>query len=95
MRGRISIVHSESFLDGTPLRIRNASNPVGDATSFLGSRGIGDGDTADVTGVRTEDVIFMTNAALVPAGSRSALASGRPGGGKGASPKTRQKRRAP
>jgi hypothetical protein len=68
--GRISIQLSTSRLNGVLLAIRNAVNPFGDATSFLASRGIGDGDMADVQGAAGSigtpavPVIFMTGARL-------------------------------
>jgi hypothetical protein len=62
---------AESRLDGVLLAIRGAVDPPGDATAFLASRNIGDGDRADVRGAKgflgTEPVLFMTDAQLLPA----------------------------
>lgn len=98
--GRISInTQRESRLDGTLLAIRGQSDPFGEATAFLASRGIGNGDMAQVSGaggaVGGQAVFFMTGATLVNAlaalGANAAGARAR----KRAAKKSTTKKRAP
>jgi hypothetical protein len=79
--GRISIVLSESRLNGTLLAVENSSDPLGEATSFLSGRGIHDDDIADITGsdgkIGSIPVIFMIDAQLVEGGLGPAEMTGK------------------
>ncbi|NWF83879.1 MAG: hypothetical protein HXY18_08635 [Bryobacteraceae bacterium] len=96
--GRISInTQRESRLDGTLLAIRGQSDPFGEATAFLASRGIGNGDMAQVSGAGGafggQAVFFMTGATLVNA--LAALGANAARARKRAAKQSTTKKRAP
>jgi hypothetical protein len=81
--GRVTIFLANSRLDNVLLAVCNDPDPFGAATAFLASRGIGDGDRADVEGssgsIGNVPVICMTNARKVGIAARRRPAAARTG----------------